>query len=253
MSGRTLGAEFAANVRNILATPDFSSLQVDHPDHFSDDEPRMSQAAAESATPSQLGLSVETEVDPRSARSMQTPPPTSVSASKQQGQQRKTGQETPRNGSRRLSAPSAAQPSFTESTPKAQTRTSQVEESPANLFSPDVFGYNFAAPATAPAYPQQKLFWDSEPGDSMETSFANIPNPFEVPRGIGMDPFASDLPALPTSQAGPSSFAMDMSHADLGASSFAQPSYVSTAHPAGSSRTATTAGRRILLYEFAIA
>ena len=244
MTGRMLGAEFAANKRNILATPDFSSLQFEQPEHLAGHN-STTRAPVESATPTQLGLSLETDFGTRSARSMQTPPPTSVSASKRQGQQRAT-QSSPGNGSRRMSAPSAPPPNVTESTPKASRgRAVQVDESPAHLgsleFSPDVFGPNFGIPATAPAYPQQKLFWEPEQGDNMDTSFANISDPFVGPRVTEMDPFAPKLPALSTSQAGPSSM-VDLSHNDMVTSSFAQSSFVSTAHHSGASASRPQTG-----------
>lgn len=51
-----------------------------------------------------------------------------------------------------------------------------VEESPNNFaslqFSPDGFGYPMSGPATAPVYPQNKLFWDPEQSeDTMDTGF----------------------------------------------------------------------------------
>ena len=123
-----------------------------------------------------------------------------------------------------------------------------MEESPAHFaalnFSPDAFGYNFVAPATAPAYPQHKLFWEPSEDHHMDGDFPSIPNPFDGPTPTIM----SDHPALSTSQATSSSMIMDMSH-NMMASSFGPHSFVSTAHqPPASSRPATTGVDPSLLF-----
>ena len=75
---------------------------------------------------------------------------------------------------------------------------SQVEESPQHFpalqFSPEVFGFPMSGPATAPVYPQHKLFWDPEQGaDTMNIDFP-MDDTFTA-LGIGiqksLDPFVS--------------------------------------------------------------
>ena len=58
----------------------------------------------------------------------------------------------------------------------AHGSASQVEESPQQFpalqFSPDGFGFPMSGPATAPVYPQHRLFWDPEQGgDTMNIDF----------------------------------------------------------------------------------
>ena len=147
-----------------------------------------------------------------------------------------------------MSAPSVPQPNAAESTPKA-TGSGVVEDSPAHFaalnFSPDVFGYNFVAPATAPAYPQHKLFWEPSPDHNMDTEFPSIPNPFDGPTPTIMP----DHPAQSTSQATSNSMVMDLSNNAMMTSSFGPSSFVSTAHqPQPSSRTATTGVDPSLLF-----
>ena len=98
-----------------------------------------------------------------SAGSMQTPPPTSTSASKrnlQQFQIVKAGKDSSVNP-RRMSTPSLGRSN------QLDNQTSQVEESPLRLsslqFSPEGFDFATNGTATAPAYPQHKLFWDPGP------------------------------------------------------------------------------------------
>ena len=97
----------------------------------------------------------------RSASSMQTPPPTSTSASKrkaQQAQVAKLVKESAANGGRKTTT------IFPKPT-NAVASTSPIEASPQQFstiqFSPEVLGsFSMGGPATAPVYPQQKLFWD---------------------------------------------------------------------------------------------
>ena len=124
---------------------------------------------------------------------MQTPPPTSTSASRRKSQQAqitKLVKESVEIG-RRMSFPAVAKTDTTDVT------NQQVEESPQpfpNLqFSPEGLGFSTSGPATAPVYPQHKLFWDPEqhedtmnldfPMDDTFTSFGIQKN---------LDPFASN-------------------------------------------------------------
>ena len=140
----------------------------------------------------------------RSAGSMQTPPPTSTSASKrkaQQAQVAKLVKDSAANG-RRLSPPNFAKQDSVGAV------VSQVETSP-NLFpglqfSPEVFGdFSIAGPATAPVYPQHKLFWDTEQNnDDMHIDF-QTDDAFEFGMGIQktLDPFVSSFDQTAVSHA----------------------------------------------------
>lgn len=129
-----------------------------------------------------------------SAGSMQTPPPTSTSASRrkaQQAQVAKLVKESAEKG-RRMSFPNSGKG---EGAPGS---ASQVEESsqqfPALQFSEEGFGFPTSGPATAPVYPQHKLFWDPEQaGDTMNLDFP-MDDTFNA-FGMGLqkisDPFVS--------------------------------------------------------------
>ena len=228
-NGRTLGSEFAANAQHILSTPDFSSLQVDYSEHFSSTQ--NSGPPPESATPAQFGLSLNTSTSVRSAKNMQTPPPTTTSASKRQGQKAQENgglsQQTPAQGARHISAPLFPRPDNNE------TSNQEIDESPVNFSaldcSPDVFGYNFNTPATAPAYPQHKLFWVPSQGDNENLELSDMPNPFDTPRQSGLDPFVSNHPSVSSPQAEPSTSFLGLSNDDTTVPSFVQSSFVSTA------------------------
>lgn len=132
----------------------------------------------------------------RSASSMQTPPPTSSSASKrkaQQAQVAKLVKESAANGGRKT----------TRIFPKpsnAVVSMSPVETSPQQFstlqFSPEVFGsFPMAGPATAPVYPQQKLFWDpSQESNAMNIDFGTtdtFADSFGLDVSKQLDSFAS--------------------------------------------------------------
>lgn len=84
--------------------------------------------------------------------------------------------------------------------PKAvDVMSGHIEESPLQLgglqFSPDGFGFPLSGPATAPIYPQQKLFWDPDQNaDRMNIDFPTE-DPFTLSFGLGtqkgLDPFVS--------------------------------------------------------------
>ena len=217
------------NTQQILSTPDFSSLQVDAA-HFAVSTPNFDLKDAGSVQ----GLTLDTTSSTQSARSMQTPPPTTTSASKRQAQQTQIArlvQQSPTGGGRRMSAPSQAHPD------QGQLGNAQVDESPLNFstldFSPDMFGYNFAAPATAPAYPQHKLFWETTQGDGAHSSFVHdIPNPFDSPRPSDLDIFGPSSTQLPASQSVVSSSIFDLADTTPTAS-FAQPNFIPASSQVG--------------------
>lgn len=103
---------------------------------------------------------------------MQTPPPTSTSASRRKAQQAQVARlvkESAEKG-RRMSFPGVAK------VDNVDAASPHVQESPNNFaslqFSPDGFGLQMSGPATAPVYPQHKLFWDPEQnGEAMHADF----------------------------------------------------------------------------------
>ena len=146
----------------------------------------------------------------RSASSMQTPPPTSTSATKRKARQAQVAKlvgESAANGGRKTA------PIFPE--PSIATSTSPVEASPQQFstiqFSPEVFGgFAMAGPATAPAYPQQRLFWDphQEP-NAMNIDFGTsdtFAESFGLDNSKHVESFASNNDTMAMSHMTTSSF-----------------------------------------------
>lgn len=79
---------------------------------------------------------------------------------------------------------------------KGEGLSSQVEESPLHLgslqFSPDGFGFSMSGSATVPAYPQHKLFWDSnQNADGMSIDFPYEAFDLGLENSKIIDPFTS--------------------------------------------------------------
>lgn len=146
----------------------------------------------------------------RSASSMQTPPPTSTSASKRKAQQAQVAQlvkESAANGVRKTT------PLFPK--PSNAVAKSPAEASPQQFstvqFSPEVFGsFQMGGPATAPVYPHQKLFWDpTAEANAMNIDF-DPSNTFVDSFGLGnskhMESFATNNDTMAMSHLATSSF-----------------------------------------------
>ena len=125
-----------------------------------------------SITPLKTTFEQEAGQSMNSAGSMQTPPPTSTSASRRKSQQTQVTRLAKESAEkeRRMSFPALSKADSMDNP------ISQVEESPQHYstlqFSPEGFGYPTSGPATAPVYPQHKLFWDPEQGgDTMNVDF----------------------------------------------------------------------------------
>lgn len=142
----------------------------------------------------QLKIGVDQHINPasQSAGSMQTPPPTSTSASRRKGEQLQIKKIS--NGSavdlQRMSTPTGPKAK------KGEGLSSQVEESPLQLgslqFSPDGFGFSMSGSATVPAYPQHKLFWDSnQNADGMSIDYPYEPFALGLENSKNLDPFTS--------------------------------------------------------------
>lgn len=140
-----------------------------------------------------LKTSIETAVS--SAGSMQTPPPTSTSASRRKAQKAQAA---------RLVTESASKGNTKPSLPPTQQDQQQSpshipEDSPSQFpnlqFSPDGFTFPTSGPATAPVYPQQKLFWDPEQGSNLmniDMSMDDTFTAFGIATSKALDPYTSD-------------------------------------------------------------
>lgn len=234
LSGKDLEAEISSHVHHLSPNPNLSLPPVE-PSRQLSSSPNPSSAkrscldAAERVTPNpKPGLALDTDSAMRSAGSMQTPPPTSTSASRRRAQQAhvaKLVNESVVTGARRMSSPGLAV------VHNVDTSTGMVDASPQQFpclqFSPDVFGFPMPGPATAPICPQQKLFWDPEPNtDAMSVEFAAFPSDnFGLNHQTSLDPFVSAQQQTQMSHAPGSSynaFASSISNAinQQGATSF---------------------------------
>ncbi len=216
LPGRDLEAQIASHVHHLSPNPNLSFPPVEparqlssSPNPSSPSAKRVCHRTSEPTLRLDTNLEQDTRAAMRSAGSMQTPPPTSTSASRrkaQQAQVAKLVKESAAKG-KRLSPPNFSKQD------NIGTSTSQVETSP-NLFpglqfSPEVFtDFSITGPATAPVYPQHKLFWDpDENTDGMNTDF-----PTDDAFGFGMgiqktlDPFVSSFDHTAVSHASNNDF-----------------------------------------------
>ena len=204
--GQDLEAQIASHVHHLSSNPNSPLPPVEsaHRLASSPSAKKVGHRISEPTLRLDTSLDKDSTASMRSAGSMQTPPPTSTSASKrkaQQAQVAKLVQESAAKG-RRLSSPNFAKQD------NVGASTSQVETSP-NLFpglqfSPEVFGdFSITGPATAPVYPQHKLFWDTE----QNTEEMNISFPTDDTFGFGistqktLDPFVSTFDQTAVSHA----------------------------------------------------
>ena len=150
----------------------------------------------------------------RSASSMQTPPPTSTSASKRKAQQAQVA-----NLVRKSAAIGGRKSTLIFPKPSnAVSSKPPVEESPQQIstmqFSPEVFGsFPMAGAATAPVYPQQKLFWDpNQDSNGMNIDFGTT-DTFADSFGMGtskhLESFPSNNDPMVMSQIVSTSFDVD--------------------------------------------
>ena len=212
LSGQDLEAEIASHVHHPSQHPSLSLPPVE-PSRQLSSSPNPGSAKRSCWAKDQLskspglGLDLDTGVAMHSASSMQTPPPTSTSASRRKAQQvqvAKLVQQSAANG-RRTSTPGFPKPNDTEP-PK-----SQVEASPQQFqslqFSPDVFDFPLTGPATAPIYPQHKLFWDPQRNDEMNLDFStDLIDPFSTGHDRTLQPYVSahHQPSVPQASILPS-------------------------------------------------
>ena len=202
--GRDLETELASHVHHLSPNASLPLPPVEpsrqlssspNPSSTSETKRRRLNSNEASITPLKTSFDHSPNIATNFAGSMQTPPPTSTSASRRKAQQAQVAQlvkESAEKG-RRMSFPNSGKYEG------AQGSTAPVEESPQHFaalqFSPEGFGFPTSGPATAPVYPQHKLFWDPEQGDDT----MNIDFPMDdtfTTFGMGMqkisDPFVSN-------------------------------------------------------------
>ena len=200
LSGQELEAEISSHVHHLSPNPSLALPPVEpsrqlssSPNPSSAKRSCLDSANQATATP-KPELALDTDSAMRSAGSMQTPPPTSTSASRRRAQQAhvaKLVKESAAHGARRMSSPGFV------ATNNVASSTGLIGASPQHFpslqFSPDVFGFAMSGPATAPIYPQQKLFWDPEQNiDAMSIDFAAFPSDnYGAGQQAALDPFVS--------------------------------------------------------------
>lgn len=216
-SGHNIEDEIASHVHHLSPNPTLTLPPVEpsrqlssspNPSLSSSSTKRSGQRASKPAsTPLKLSVDEELETSMRSAGSMQTPPPTSTSASRRKTQQAQAAKFAHQSsvGTRRMSTPTVPRKKNTDAL------ISQIEESPLQLgdlqFSPDAFGFPLSGPSTAPVYPQHKLFWDPEQStDGMSIDFpTDDPFTFSLGSQKELDTFVSTAEQPSASQLPPSS------------------------------------------------
>lgn len=199
-TGQDLETEIASHVHHLAPNPNLPLPPVEQAKQLSS-SPNLSLTSksgtshfdsTELSKVQKPTLDTSVGTSATSAGSMQTPPPTSTSTSRRKLQQAHVDRliKYSVEKSRRMSFPNPTRDD------QASVSTSQVEESPQQFsalqFSPEGFGFPMSGAATAPVYPQHKLFWDPEQGsDTLNMDFA-MDDSFAV---FGMqknlDPFTS--------------------------------------------------------------
>ncbi|KAL6720590.1 hypothetical protein ACLMJK_002514 [Lecanora helva] len=201
-TARNIEAEIASHVHrsapidNLPLPPVERSCQLPSspdPSMNSESKRRRLNNAETAITPLKTSFDQQANQSMHSAGSMQTPPPTSTSASRRKAQQAQVAKlikESAEKG-RGMSFPALAKMDSFEAS------TSQAEGSPHNFstlqFSPEGFGFQPSGPATAPVYPQHKLFWDpDENGDNMNVDFPMDDTFVAFGGAKSLDPFGSN-------------------------------------------------------------
>lgn len=210
LSGQDLEAEIASHVHHTSpsATVSVPSLeqgpQLFAPPSFCSVDKGRSDSNR-SSTPPAVGLALDTGSSMQSAGSMQTPPPTSTSASRRKGKQAQVAKNVQQSVTpgKRMSNP-LFPAAVTVDPLTMQAEASQQFQ--ALEFSPNMFEFPMSGPSTVPAYASHKLFWDTKDNEVMEVDFSSgFPELFGTPRQPALDPFVSAHHQPSTSQAPTSS------------------------------------------------
>ncbi|MCJ1374078.1 hypothetical protein MMC20_005308 [Loxospora ochrophaea] len=99
---------------------------------------------------------------------MQTPPPTSTSASRRKAQQAQLTQQLTTNGGR---VPSPGFPKRINPAPALEHSLFPDQSLIHDKFSPDDFSLELSGPVTAPLFPHEHMFWDPNRNDQMDIDF----------------------------------------------------------------------------------
>ncbi|KAL9604116.1 MAG: hypothetical protein Q9219_000704 [cf. Caloplaca sp. 3 TL-2023] len=197
LSGQNIEEQIASHVHHLSPNPD-AALPPVEPSRRLSSSPNPSSTAKRPChrtsetelTPLKTSLDEQATSSMRSAGSMQTPPPTSTSSSRRKiklSQPAKLVKQSPA-ASRRMSSPGIARADNTETT---LPHTNTSPGFPSLQFSPEVFSFPNSGPATAPVFPQQRLFWD--PGQSQDAMSIDFSANDGFAMGLGidrsMDPF----------------------------------------------------------------
>ncbi|KAL8752563.1 MAG: hypothetical protein Q9199_005665 [Rusavskia elegans] len=224
LSAQNLEEQIASHVHHLSPNPEQTLPPVDtsrrlssSPNPSSTSKRPCNRTSETQLTPLKTGLDEEATSSMRSAGSMQTPPPTSTSASRRKNTKARVEQVIKKHlgTGRRMSTPAVAKGK------RPEVMASQLETSPgfpSLQFSPEVFSFPHSGPATAPVFPQHKLFWDQEPTqDTMNIDFsANDPFALGIEIDKNSDPFASTKAQATPSRPSITSFhALEDSHDDL--------------------------------------
>ncbi|KAL8779990.1 MAG: hypothetical protein Q9213_006679 [Squamulea squamosa] len=224
LSSQNIEEQIASHVHHLSPNPEQALPPVEisrrlssSPNPLSTTKRPLHRTSETQLTPLKTSLDEEATSSMRSAGSMQTPPPTSTSASRRKAQQAQIAKVTKQSTStgRRMSTSAVAKGK------KPEAAITQVETSPgfpSLQFSPEVFSFPNSGPATAPAFPQHKLFWDPEPAQDAMNIDLTADDPFAL--GIGMDkpldPFATSQEQTTPSRLPSTSFhALEDSNDDL--------------------------------------
>ncbi|MCJ1248220.1 hypothetical protein MMC30_005437 [Trapelia coarctata] len=242
LSGQDLEAEIDSHVHHTSSAPTVTvpsiepKLQLSSPPTFcSADKGRPDSNRA--STPPAVGLALDTGLIMQSAGSMQTPPPTSTSASRRKGKQAQVAKSVQHSDipRRRMSTPLF--PMAASVDPSAMQAEASPQQFQGLEFSPNVFEFPMSGPSTVPADSQHKLFWDAKDNGGMDVDFSGgFPDLFGTPHQSALDPFISAHHQLSTSQTPTSSSFLDFNQNTTKtssmvnvSSSFEQNTFISTA------------------------
>ena len=208
LSGKDLEAKIASHVHhrspnpNLTLPPVEPSRQLSSSPNPNSEKRSVSRGDLPLKSP-RSGLHLDTQSTMKSASNMQTPPPTSTSASRRKAQQAQVAKLVQQSASRRSSVPG---------NPNSRHATGfDIDTSPQDFsslqLSPDVLNFPNSGPATAPIYSQHKLFWEPEQANRVNIDFSgNLEDPFTVGRQQALDPYVSTYVSTLISQSPSTSF-----------------------------------------------
>ena len=207
LSGQDLEAEIAAHVHDTSSAQTVSLLSVDAKLQLSSPPSFCSEYKGgfdlnRSATPPPVGLALDPGSSMHSAGSIQTPPPTSTSASRRKAkkaQVAKSVQPSDGQGRQMSTALFPAAATVDPATMQAEAASQQFQ---GLEFSTNVFEFPMSGPSAVSTYSPQKLFWETKDNEGMDVDFSSgFPDFFGTPHQSALDPFVSTHQQLSTSQA----------------------------------------------------